>query len=139
MGSSSARGGFAVVTAAEYASINPTVTVYYQEPERIRRRASIQVGALKTANDHDGAPESKVTIPDDNTRCRSASHWSIKGKQLGTVRLDNGRMVNAVRTDSKPEPIGPQFWYINPARSNLRHRNWPVPPHFILSCPLHLG
>ncbi len=40
-----------------------------------------------------GQPESKVTIPDDGHLVEICQYWS-KGKQLGTVRLDNGQVVN---------------------------------------------
>ena len=103
MGSSSApsrHGGFAPRrTAAEYASINPTVTVVaYQEPPRkeptAEELASIQVGATEQQMITTlGAPESKVTIPDDGHLLQICQYWS-KGKQLGTVRLDNGQVVN---------------------------------------------
>jgi hypothetical protein len=102
MGSSapSRHGGFAPRrTAAEYASINPTVAVIaYQEPPRkeptAEELASIQVGASEQELVSTlGPPESKVTIPDDGHMVQICQYWS-KGKQLGTVRLDNGQVVN---------------------------------------------
>ena len=56
--------------------------------------ASIQVGASeKELFTTLGQPESKVTIPDDGHLVEICQYWS-KGKQLGTVRLDNGQVVN---------------------------------------------
>jgi hypothetical protein len=104
MGGASAparHGGFASrQPGPEYASINPpaAVVAYPQEPVRkeptAEELASIQVGAseqeLIAAL---GQPESKVTIPDDGHMVEICQYWS-KGKQLGTVRLDNGQVVN---------------------------------------------
>jgi hypothetical protein len=97
----SRHGGFAARRgAAEYASITPPppVAAYVEEPSRkeptAEELASIQVGASEqemiTAL---GQPESKVTIPDDGHMVQICQYWS-KGKQLGTVRLDNGQVVN---------------------------------------------
>ena len=103
MGGSSApsrHGGFGPRhAAAEYASINPTVAVIaYQEPSRkeptAEELASIQVGASEQQLVSTlGQPESRVTIPDDGHLVQICQYWS-KGKQLGTVRLDNGQVVN---------------------------------------------
>jgi hypothetical protein len=96
----SRHGGFAPRrTDTEYASITPPeAVVAYQEPPRKEPTAEdfagIQVGAAEqdmvTAL---GQPESKVTIPDDGHMVQICQYWS-KGKQLGTVRLDNGHVVN---------------------------------------------
>ena len=56
--------------------------------------ASIRVGATESEMVTTlGQPESKVTIPDDGHLVQICQYWS-KGKQLGTVRLDNGQVVN---------------------------------------------
>jgi hypothetical protein len=96
----SRHGGFAQRrSAAEYASTNPTVAVIaYQEPPRkeptAEELASIQVGASEQELVSTlGPPESKVTIPDDGHMVQICQYWS-NGKQLGTVRLDNGQVVN---------------------------------------------
>ena len=96
----SRHGGFAPRRgAAEYASIKPPAPVVaYQEPPRkeptAEELASIQVGASEQELVSTlGPPESKVTIPDDGHLVQICQFWS-KGKQLGTVRLDNGQVVN---------------------------------------------
>ncbi len=96
----SRHGGFAPrPTARQYVSVNPPAAVaYVPEPPRkeptLEEFAAIQVGAtekeLFTAL---GQPESKVTIPDDGHLLEICQYWS-KGKQLGTVRVDNGQVVN---------------------------------------------
>jgi hypothetical protein len=96
----SRHGGFAPRRAdTEYASINPPqAVVAYHEPPRKEPTAedfaTIQVGASEAqVASALGQPESKVTIPDDGHMVQICQYWS-KGKQLGTVRLDNGQVVN---------------------------------------------
>jgi hypothetical protein len=59
--------------------------------------ASIKVGAsgqeLQSAL---GAPESRVTIPDDDGSMREICQYWSKGQQIGTVRLVNGQVVSVV-------------------------------------------
>jgi hypothetical protein len=99
----SRHGGYAPRPPADqYASVTPslnaTQVAYPQEPPRKEPTAeefsSIQVGAseqeLVAAL---GQPESKVTIPDDGHMVEICQYWA-NGKQLGTVRLDNGQVVN---------------------------------------------
>ena len=103
MGGTSApsrHGGFAPRrTDTEYASITPPEAVIaYQEPPRKEPTAedfaTIQAGASEAqVASALGQPESKVTIPDDGHMVQICQYWS-KGKQLGTVRLDNGQVVN---------------------------------------------
>ncbi len=99
----SRHGGFAPRRAdTEYASINPPeAVVAYQEPVRKEPTAedfaTIQVGASEEqVLSALGQPESKVTIPDDEHMVQICQYWS-KGKQLGTVRLDNGQVVNVTQ------------------------------------------
>lgn len=40
-----------------------------------------------------GKPESQVSVPDDDGHLRESCQYWAKGKQLGTVRLDNGQVV----------------------------------------------
>jgi hypothetical protein len=96
----SRHGGFAPHREdAEYASINPPeAVVAYQEPVQKEPTAedfaAIQVGASEEqVVSALGQPESKVTIPDDGHLVQICQYWS-KGKRLGTVRLDNGQVVN---------------------------------------------
>lgn len=63
-----------------------------KEPTR-EQLASVKIGAtasevLKAL----GPPESRVTIPDDGHLLEICQYWA-KGKQLGTVRLDNGQVI----------------------------------------------
>jgi len=57
--------------------------------------ASVQVGMseqdLLTAL---GQPESRVTIPDDDGHLVEICQYWASGKQLGTVRLDNGQVIS---------------------------------------------
>jgi hypothetical protein len=57
--------------------------------------ASIHVGAT-TSELHAalGTPESKVTIPDDDGHLLEICQYWAKGEPVGTVRLDNGRVVS---------------------------------------------
>jgi hypothetical protein len=65
-----------------------------KEPS-VEEIAAIQVGAssneLQTAL---GAPESRVSIPDDDGHLLEICQYWSKGQPLGTVRLDNGRVVS---------------------------------------------
>ncbi len=99
----SRHGGFAPRPASsQYASVNQPAVEYVQEPPRkeptAEALASIQVGAteqeLAAAL---GQPESKITIPDDGHLVEICQYWA-KGRQLGTVRLDNGQVVNVQAT-----------------------------------------
>jgi len=93
----SRHGGFARrPPVAQLAPPDPTPAPI--EPPRIEptaeQLASIEVGAteqhlLETL----GQPESKVTIPDDEHLIVICQYWA-NGKQLGTVRLDNGQVVS---------------------------------------------
>ncbi|MBV9770260.1 MAG: hypothetical protein JOZ32_11865 [Bryobacterales bacterium] len=46
-----------------------------------------------------GPPSSRVIVPDDDHLRESFQYWS-KGRPVGTVRLDNGRVVQ-IETESK--------------------------------------
>lgn len=57
--------------------------------------ASIKVGS--TAGEMRaalGAPESSVSIPDDDGHLVEICQYWAKGAQIGTIRLDNGRVVS---------------------------------------------
>ncbi|HTC90262.1 MAG TPA: hypothetical protein VK686_18260 [Bryobacteraceae bacterium] len=57
--------------------------------------ANVRVGA--SANEMRallGVPESKVSIPDDDGHLLEICQYWAKGEQLGTIRLDNGRVVS---------------------------------------------
>ncbi len=96
------HGGFSARrSAGEYAAVTPTAPISAYVPEPVRPEptaeefATIQVGASgQDVISKLGQPESKVTIPgDDGHLLEICQYWS-KGKQLGTVRLDNGQVVN---------------------------------------------
>ena len=57
--------------------------------------ASIKVGA--TASEMRallGTPESSVSIPDDDGHMVEICQYWAKGEQIGTIHLDNGRVVS---------------------------------------------
>lgn len=57
--------------------------------------AAVKVGATSTEVAASlGAPESRVSIPDDDGRLLEICQYWSKGQQLGTVRLENGRVVS---------------------------------------------
>lgn len=65
-----------------------------KEPS-VEEIAAVQVGA--TSNELQaalGAPESHVSIPDDDGHLVEICQYWSKGQPLGTVRLDNGRVVS---------------------------------------------
>jgi hypothetical protein len=47
-----------------------------------------------------GPPSSRVVVPDDDGHLRESLQYVVKGKPMGTVRLDNGRVV---RIETKPK------------------------------------
>ncbi len=47
-----------------------------------------------------GPPSSKVVVPDDDGHLRESFQYFVKGNPMGTVRLDNGRVV---RIETKPK------------------------------------
>jgi hypothetical protein len=46
-----------------------------------------------------GPPSSRVVVPDDNGHLRESLQYWVKGNPMGTVRLDNGRVV---QIETKP-------------------------------------
>jgi hypothetical protein len=98
----SRHGGFAQRSTAQYAAINPPEAVLaVQEPPRKEPTAEELAGIPVGASEKElvstlGPPESTVTIPDDGHLVQICQYWS-KGKQLGTVRLDNGQVVSVTQ------------------------------------------
>jgi hypothetical protein len=93
-------------TTANESAVASVVIVPIVVPEPPRKEpttellASVKVGA--TAGEVLsvlGPPESRVTIPDDGHLLEICQYWA-KGKQLGTVRLDNGQVIT-VETKSE--------------------------------------
>jgi hypothetical protein len=95
----SRHGGFAQRSTAQYAAINPPeVVLAVQEPPRKEPTAEELAGIHVGVSEQElistlGKPESTVTIPDDGHLVQICQYWS-QGKQLGTVRLDNGQVVS---------------------------------------------
>jgi len=95
----SRHGGFSRHPAAsQYTAIAaPAPLEIPQAPRReltAEEFSSVHVGA----SEQDvvttlGQPESRVTIPDDGHLVEICQYWS-QGKLLGTVRLDNGQVIN---------------------------------------------
>jgi hypothetical protein len=95
------RGRELPVEAAPVAAISVAPIIAQPTAEPIRKEptveevARIKVGA--TASELStvlGAPESKVSIPGDDGHLLEICQYWAKGEPVGTVRLDNGRVVS---------------------------------------------
>jgi len=61
----------------------------------VQEVASIKVGATAgELREALGAPESSVSVPDDDGHLRETFQYWANGTQIGTIRLDNGRVVS---------------------------------------------
>ena len=92
------HGGFSKrPSVAQVAPIAEPALLPIPEPVKeptAEELGSIQVGATEQQVFTTlGQPESKVVIPDDEHLIEICQYWA-KGKQLGTVRLDNGQVVS---------------------------------------------
>lgn len=77
------------------APITPLVIEPVVKEPSLEEVAAVKVGA--TANELEaalGAPESRVSIPDDDGHLLEICQYWAKGQPLGTVRLDNGHVVS---------------------------------------------
>jgi hypothetical protein len=77
------------------APITPVVVEPVVKEPSVEQIAAVQVGA--TSNELEtalGAPESRVSIPGDDGHLLEIFQYWAKGQPLGTVRLDNGRVVS---------------------------------------------
>jgi hypothetical protein len=77
------------------APITPLVVEPVVKEPSLEEVAAVKVGA--TANELEaalGAPESRVSIPDDDGHLLEICQYWAKGQPLGTVRLDNGHVVS---------------------------------------------
>ncbi len=85
----------APVAAAPITSVLEPVNAAPVKEPSAQDLASIQVGAT-TSELHAalGTPESKVTIPDDDGHLLEICQYWAKGEPVGTVRLNNGRVVS---------------------------------------------
>jgi hypothetical protein len=80
----------AVAPIAPIAPVEPVV----KEPTA-QDVAGIKVGAsANEIREALGAPESKVSIPGDDGHLLEICQYWAKGEQIGTIRLDNGRVVS---------------------------------------------
>jgi hypothetical protein len=80
---------------APLAPITPLVPEPLVKEPSVEEIAAIHVGA--TAHELEaalGAPESRVSIPDDDGHLLEICQYWAKGQPLGTVRLENGRVVS---------------------------------------------
>jgi hypothetical protein len=77
------------------APITPLVVEPVVKEPSVEEIAAVKVGATATELEATlGAPESRVSIPDDDGHLLEICQYWSKGQQLGTVRLDNGRVVS---------------------------------------------
>jgi hypothetical protein len=61
----------------------------------VEQVASIKVGATASElRSTLGAPESRVSIPGEDGHLLEICQYWAKGEPLGTIRLDNGRVVS---------------------------------------------
>jgi hypothetical protein len=77
------------------APITPLAAEPVVKEPSVEEIAAVKVGA--TSNELEaalGAPESRVSIPDDDGHLLEICQYWGKGQPLGTVRLDNGRVVS---------------------------------------------
>jgi hypothetical protein len=75
--------------------ITPVVDEPVVKEPSVAEIAAVKVGATATEVESTlGAPESRVSIPDDDGHLLEICQYWSKGQQLGTVRLDNGRVVS---------------------------------------------
>jgi hypothetical protein len=65
-----------------------------KEPS-VEEVASIQVGATSSEMRAAlGTPESRVSIPGDDGHLLEICQYWAKGEAIGTIRLDNGRVIS---------------------------------------------
>jgi hypothetical protein len=77
------------------APITPLVVEPVVKEPSVEEIAAVKVGA--TSHELEaalGAPESRVSIPDDDGHLLEICQYWAKGQPLGTVRLDNGHVVS---------------------------------------------
>jgi hypothetical protein len=77
------------------APITPIVVEPVVKEPSVEEIAAVKVGATsKELEASLGPPESRVSIPDDDGHLLEICQYWSKGQALGTVRLDNGRVVS---------------------------------------------
>jgi hypothetical protein len=85
--------------AAASAPVIPEIAPLVSEPvvkePTVEQVASIKVGATASElRSTLGAPESRVSIPGEDGHLLEICQYWAKGEPLGTIRLDNGRVVS---------------------------------------------
>lgn len=84
-----------VAAAAPITPVTPVIAEPVVKELTAQDVAGVKVG--ETANQLRaalGPPESQVSIPDDDGHLVEICQYWAKGEQVGTVRLDNGRVVS---------------------------------------------
>lgn len=89
-----ARRRPAPVRAVPAPAVAPAVVEQPVKEPSLEEVASVKLGT----SEQDlfavlGQPESRVIVPDDDGHMRESCQYWNKGKQLGTIRLDNGQVV----------------------------------------------
>ena len=73
----------------------PIVAAPVVKEPSVEEIAAIKVGATSHELEATlGPPESRVSIPDDDGHLLEICQYWSKGQALGTIRLDNGRVVS---------------------------------------------
>jgi hypothetical protein len=81
-------------TAPTAPEIAEPVVVPAKEPT-VEEVAAIKLGATSSeVNDTLGVPQSRVSIPGDDGHLLEICQYWAKGGPIGTVRLDNGRVIS---------------------------------------------
>jgi hypothetical protein len=97
-GASHSRASRAPAPHQAIATVTPATAWVVPEPAVVKEPTSEEVASVKIGTTEKelvaalGAPASRVTIPDDGHLRESCQYWA-KGRQLGTIRLDNGQVV----------------------------------------------
>lgn len=83
------------IPTAPITPITPVIAAPVVKEPTAQQVASIKVGA-SASELHEllGAPESKVSIPGDDGHLLEICQYWANGEPVGTVRLDNGRVVS---------------------------------------------
>ncbi len=89
-----ARRRAAPVRAVPTPVVAPAVVAEPVKEPSLEEVASVKLGT----NERDlfaalGLPESRVIVPDDDGHMRESCQYWARGRQLGTIRLDNGQVV----------------------------------------------
>jgi len=83
-----------ITSATAFYSVTPTpIPAPVKEPS-LEEVAGVKIGTTeKDLFSALGRPESHISVPDDDGHLRESCQYWAGGKQLGTIRLDNGQVV----------------------------------------------